>query len=1117
MANCGFHFSFQRQDNQTRHKSDSDISTNMARRLTRRQAANPVSYRESSDSEVEESFEPEEDDYSTRPTKRKANNKSSSASKKRKKSGTKTSKKSLKQLEEELEENYLYKALSSNEVNIQDIALDWIEEYEEDQVDDKYESITGLINFILRSCGSLHLFQPHDLSNLESSADTVDEIGIAFGDQSSHKYPFKAVPVFKKNALQLFKEIIDIAHEKGLLYKYDNNREEEEEESLASPLMSYILTWVTSLSSSPIRLLRYTSTEILFAIQLQLCKIIASVESSLERSQRQLSKIKKSNKSKYNTISKTIESCQLQKRTILEYFNDTGNIVIDRRYRDIDPQIRLACLKNLCEFILIYPDFFCQGIYLRYFGWLLSDPIAQVRIENTRSLLKLYRSISPADLTLGLRQFSEKYKLQIIKMSQIDSDAQVKLNILGICCELLRLGFLEEKDTRQVIENFPFSGPSKLQIEGARFVTILNDENLTGINDKYRLFIETYKPNQFETDLPFCLDIKSLINLLKFVADKPLHLVFQNMSSHYEGNWEMLVKYFLLDISLIKFSKKDKEEEEFVEGEEIEEFRQFIDLNSDERLILLKFIQGFVEYVYTKKNPEEVESQLVRLIEYLPQIQNVCVRSSKMFPVFLNIWTTLLKGRQSVYNISNKLDKLDQYDEISSEIIKYFKDFDTVAEFSSYFTALFDSHGLTTNIKFSIQTVLEELCEEVVKTISDQQSEDDDIGSTNTEVLEQTKLIKTLEVALPILQKIKQMGDFVNIANLSNMVDLLSSLVNRVLRKFDLALIMSQWKHNFLEQLPQFLPALTCLYDLTLVVVSWKFEKLVEIEKDEQRHYAIDLEFDGIVDLVNQTIRLIYECTNSVQFLDLKTLLISRYIDFMLSFKVFYVRFQADNSFDNFQEFFNSNMQLLLIKRDMQFQLLELFLIKEVRLGHLLNVDLDRDDEEDVNYEDYTEKIDESYLQEKSMFDDDDQTLQPSTEDSSTTRNQEVEAKKKEKIWNLEKDLSVFTLKLISLVNVLLVQDELYNRIKLNKDKLGSVFAKIIQQQDEHANTIKNQAVSNKERESEESRISENAQQSLVEDNNGNEVVERDESIAIEVDVPESGSMVDIETPSSVI
>ncbi|CAX45677.1 cohesin complex subunit, putative [Candida dubliniensis CD36] len=1097
----------------------------MARRSTRRQTANPVSYRESSDSEAEEDFEhEEEEDYrasvTPRSTKRKSATKSSSASKKRKKSTTaKGSKKSLKQLEEELEENYLYKALSSNEANIQDIALDWIEEYEEDQLEDKYESITGLINFILRCCGSLHLFQPHDLSNLESCADTVDEIGIAFGEQSSHKYPFKAVPVFKKNALQLFKEIIDLAHEKGLLYKYDNDQEkEDEEDSLASPLMSYILTWVTSLSSSPIRPLRYTSTEILFAIQFQLCKIIKSVESSLERSQRQLSKIKKSNKSKYNTISKTIESCQLQKRTILEYFNDTGNIVIDRRYRDIDPQIRLACLKNLCEFILIYPDFFCQGIYLRYFGWLLSDPIAQVRIENTRSLLKLYRSISPADLTLGLRQFSEKYKLQIIKMSQIDTDTQVRLNIIGICCELLRLGFLEEGDTRQVVKNFPFSGPSKLQIEGAKFITILNEENLSGINDKYKLLLETYKPSQFEAELPVCLEIRSLISILKPVADKSLHLVFQNMSSRYESSWEILVKYFLSDISSMKFTKREEEEEEFVEGEEIEEFKQFIDLNSDDRLILLKFVEGFVEYIYTKKNAEEVESQLVRLTEYLSQIQNVCVRSSKMFPVFLITWTTLLKSHQSVYSISNKLDKLDQYDEISSEIIKYFKEFDTIDEFSSYFTALFDSHGLTTNIKLSIQTVLEELSEEVVKTIGDQQPEDDDVDSTNIELLEQTKLIKTVEVVSPILQKIKQMGDFVNIANLSNMADLLSSLVNRVLRKLDLALIMAQWKHNFVEQLPQFLRALTCLYDLTLVVISWKFEKLVEIEKDEQHHYAMDLEFDEIVNLVNQTIRLIYECTNSVQFLDLKTLLVSRYIDFVLSFKVFYVRFQADNGFDNFQEFFNNNMQLLLIKKDMQFQLLELFLIKEVRLGHLLNVELDRDDEEDVNYEDYTEKSNDSFLQDKSMFDDDaedDPTSQPPAEGNSSIANQEVQAKKKEKIWNFEKDLSVYTLKLISLVNVSLVQDDLYNRIKLNKDKLGSVFSKIIQQQDEHANNIKNQAVANEEQDTEQSRMSENVQPTSVEDSNGNEVVERDESIAIEIDVPESEPMIDVETSSA--
>ena len=42
------------------------------------------------------------------------------------------------------------------------------------------------------------------------------------------------------------------------------------------------------------------------------------------------------------------------------------------------------------------------------------------------------------------------------------------------------------------------------------------------------------------------------------------------------------------------------------------------------------------------------------------------------------------------------------------------------------------------------------------------------------------------------------------------------------------------------------------------------------------------------------------------------------------------------------------------------------------------------------------------------MFDDDDQTLQPSTEDSSTTRNQEVEAKKRKRFGTLKRSLGLY-------------------------------------------------------------------------------------------------------------
>ena len=159
----------------------------------------------------------------------------------------------------------------------------------------------------------------------------------------------------------------------------------------------------------------------------------------------------------------------------------------------------------------------------------------------------------------------------------------------------------------------------------------------------------------------------------------------------------------------------------------------------------------------------------------------------------------------------------------------------------------------------------------------------------------------------------------------------------------------------------------------------------------------------------------------------------------MLPFKVFYVKFEADNEFDNFQLYFNTNMQLLVIKHDMQLQILQLFLVKEVKLASLLQVDLDRADEEDVNFDDYTEN--DRTIAESSMFDDEDlQTTRGSTNSDENLR--------LEKIWSFEKDLSVYTLKLLSLVNLLLVHEDVYSRVRMNKDKLGSVFAKIIEQQE---------------------------------------------------------------------
>lgn len=103
-------------------------------------------------------------------------------------------------MEDDWEENYLYQALSSPEINVVDLAQEWVETYEEESILNTTDltTITLLMNLILRSCGSFHLFQPHDLANLESTTSTVEELTLAFGNQSTHKFPFKLVPVFKR-------------------------------------------------------------------------------------------------------------------------------------------------------------------------------------------------------------------------------------------------------------------------------------------------------------------------------------------------------------------------------------------------------------------------------------------------------------------------------------------------------------------------------------------------------------------------------------------------------------------------------------------------------------------------------------------------------------------------------------------------------------------------------------------------------------------------------------------------------------------------------------------------------------------------------------------------------
>ncbi|ODV77866.1 uncharacterized protein CANTADRAFT_7347 [Suhomyces tanzawaensis NRRL Y-17324] len=1122
------------------------MTSSRLRRLTRNALKSEI-YKELSDSESQS--EGEESDYeivaAPRPIKRSKNSKAGPPTKRARVPRGKNV--NLDQLEAGLPENYLYQALAQPDIDTQDLALEWIESYTEDEEEAKNTSLTILINLLLRSCGSVYLFEAHDLVNLESAAETVGELTILFGNQKSHRYPFKALPAFKSNVLSFFEDLIKIAHEKGSLYKYNKDDQEEDDADtyLASPLMNQILTWISSLSTCTIRPLRFIATLILLSIQNQLCHIINSVVINLEKSQRQLTRANQKNKSKIQTISRAVQSYQNQKDTILEYFSEIGDITLGHRYRDIDPVIRQECIKYLGQAMMIFPDHFFQPTFLRFYGWLLSDPSSLVRIEVTKVLLRLYKNFtgsgksSSNNLNIGFRQFTERYKEQLIKMNKLDSDVNVRFNTLSICCELLKIGFLNDSECYDIISIF-FSvnggddfysrtmsktNYNKFKTEIAKFVTILNDLKLKERLEKYARILDSYLSPQFDEgdvlSLKSCLRLKELIDILQNCADhykenllpevqdtfllkKQISAVFESVyaTPTFDNTWEVLIKYLTLDIQLVVFIPQDDQLNE--NNIDIDQLKNALDLSeAKDKDYLLYFVDGSIGSIISRKGPE-LSNILTKLVNYVPTLQSL-VKSKERLSIFLSIWYKLVQSNEAASNIItsfNELGHLQQYNDITIKLLKEYQAFtftanetnsEVLSEYELLFAKLFESYdqvvttGLsirTPEIKIQVQNTIEELVGELKVIFKTSRL---DNASTDNELGTQKRVLQTITEVLVPFSKLQKLGDFIdlneylNTSSTSQDLSVFSSTVH-TMRIFKVQVFLQSWTQNFLQASPRLIQSFRAVLDLFLITTSWNLEKIIALE-DEclQANYDIAFLFQRLNELIPVLVGILEDSKHLIEFIidqdlksryfliktinEIRTLVAAKLIDFITSIKVLYVKFKSKNAFKNFDDFFGNKNGIgflyvvRLIPEELQNQLLDLFLYKEAQLGRVLEIELDRNDIENVNIEDLflgeeegSPESEEEALQ-RSVFDSDDESDIEGSENKQLVqqqrlRNQELKQKdaKQKKVWGLEKELCVYTLKMFALIDMSIIEEKIDTRVQLNSDKIGGVFARLVKQ-----------------------------------------------------------------------
>ncbi|KIL63611.1 hypothetical protein M378DRAFT_107004 [Amanita muscaria Koide BX008] len=337
-------------------------------------------------------------------------------------------------------DNALFNALVNPSVRLQSTAEDFIESLQNNAGTAQAE----LVNLILRCCGCNDLVDADGAVDYDGVVDALDHFTEGLKQENSPVYPLTSkLPAFKKfrkHLAEFIDRLINAAAELGLLYSTD--------------LMATLQTWIVAMSSSQIRSFRHTATVIALELETALCDVAAAVEKEAEVVYRQREgekKRKATNKSagaaKVKDMDAKAKEIRKRRDQISEFLKEFVDGVFVHRYRDLDPNIRAECVRAIGHWFKKYPSHFLDASYLRYVGWVLSDPSNHVRLEAVRALSNVY---DQGDFISSLNTFTERFRLRLIEMATLDVDVAVRVAVIHVLASIDGYSLLEEEDREKL-------------------------------------------------------------------------------------------------------------------------------------------------------------------------------------------------------------------------------------------------------------------------------------------------------------------------------------------------------------------------------------------------------------------------------------------------------------------------------------------------------------------------------------------------------------------------------------------------------------------------------------------------------------------------------------------
>ncbi|MQL93434.1 hypothetical protein Taro_026082 [Colocasia esculenta] len=170
-----------------------------------------------------------------------------------------------------------------------------------------------------------------------------------------------------------------------------------------------------------------------------------------ETTQRQLNAEKKKQKdgprveSLNKRLSWTHDNINVMEEMMRKTF--TGFFLLYRlfmhRYRDVDPNIRMLCVKALGVWIASYPSLFLKDSYLKYLGWTLNDKLRSLFLQLKSALVRktsvlALQNLYEVDYNVpSLSLFTERFCNRMIELAD-DIDVSVAVSAIGLLKQLLR-------------------------------------------------------------------------------------------------------------------------------------------------------------------------------------------------------------------------------------------------------------------------------------------------------------------------------------------------------------------------------------------------------------------------------------------------------------------------------------------------------------------------------------------------------------------------------------------------------------------------------------------------------------------------------------------------------